>query len=250
MCFDYKRFHKSLLSDFLIFLALFSEEYVKSCGCETCFSPINSGPRLGRCCSNGPATDGPGPTIGSFLKVSFGYSERVRVGRTCPTNTQVPARAGGVCGCGRRTAHGSKSGASSYRSWTRKAGLIGVSRSWMAVSPRLKKGRLRRKNQERQRHKVDGGGRRPGCASGKQTGVGQPGGSDPGRADAGEDLRAARWTRPTSQKTLAGRSRQSLRQRRPALALAGTGHHSDQPASARTQKPSLNDGRELRRYRK
>src|SRR2546430_1520732 len=181
MCFDYKRFHKSLLSDFLIVLALFPKEYVKSCGCETCFSPINSGPRLGRCCLNGPAADGLGPTIGSFLKVFSGYSEQARVGRTCPTNTPVPARAGGVCGCGRRMAHGSESGASSYPSWTRKADWIGVSRSWMAVSPRLKKGRLRRQNQERQRHKVDGGGRRPGCSSGKQTGVGQPGGSDPGR---------------------------------------------------------------------
>ena len=207
---------------------------MKSCGCETYFSPTNNGPRLNRCCPSAPAKGDRGPMIGLCWKASFGYSERARVGRICPTNTPVPARAGGVCVCGRRMARGSKSGGSSWLSWTRKAAWTGVSRFWMAVSLRQKKGRLRRKNQEGQRHKVDGGGRRPRCSSGKQIGVGHPGGSNLGRGRLGEHFGPARRARTAAQTPVARGGRQSLRQRSAALALAATRHPLDQPAPRRT----------------
>src|SRR3954471_14053892 len=231
-----QRFHKSFPKDFLIFEALFVSFAVKSWGCEMYFSPTNSGHTLNRYCPNVPARADLGLTTVWCSKASSGFSKPARAGRICLINIPVPARAGGVCACGKRMGPGSKFGGNSFRSWTRKDAWTGASHFWMAVLLQLKRGRLRWKNQARQRHEVDGGGRRQRYSSGKQTGVGQPGGSDPRRANAGAHSGAARRSGPPAQSTFASRGRQSLRQRSTALALAQTRHRLDQPAPTRAKE--------------
>ena len=146
----------------------------------------------------------------------------------------APAPAGGACANGKKMRCGSKSGGNSSVTWTSGASWIGANHFWTAVLLQQKKGRVRWQNQARQRHEVDGGGRRPRYSSGKPTGLGQSGGSDPGRKHAGADCRTARGPGPATTTTVAGDCRPGLRQRSSALATAPARHPAHLSASPGT----------------
>ena len=146
---------------------------------------------------------------------------------------------------------GLKCGASSCRNWTRKGDWIGANRFWMAVLLQPKKGRVCRQNQAGQGHEVDGGGRRPRYSFGKPMGFGQPRGSNLGRKHAGANLRAARRSWATPEQADASHRRPGIRQRSIALEAASAQDATDLcPHRKNRSKPSLNDGRTFRRYRK
>ena len=197
---------------------------------------MNSGQRSNRFCPNFAVVAALGPTTDACSKAFFGCSKPVPAGATCPRNIPAPARVGDVCGNGRNKTCGSKSGDSSSANWTSAANWTGANHFWMAALLQLKKGRVCRQNQTRQRHEVDGGGRRPRCSSGKPTGLGQPGGSDTGREYSPTDFRSARRTRQTTATAIASRRRPGLRQRSVAPPLAGQGRPADlSPSQRQTQ---------------
>ena len=212
---------------------------MKSCGCEnqlSHFFPTSSGRKLSRCFPLVRAKAGRGPTTGASWKAFCGFSRPERVGATCPRSIPAPALAGAGFVFGRKMKPGSKCGGSSSANWTKRASWTGVSRFWMAVLLQPKRGRLRWKNQAGQGHEVDGGGRRPRCSSGKPTGLGQSGGSDPGREHAPENLRSPGSWGPAQNSSAARRRRQSVRQRQTPMEPAQARHRPDQPASAGPQK--------------
>ncbi len=223
---------------------------MKSWGCKKHSCLMSNGPSWNRFCPRQKAAAAPGPIIAGCSKAFSGCSRPAHAGGTCPRNIPAPAPAGGACANGKKMRCGSKSGGNSSVTWTSGASWIGANRFWTPVSLRLKKGLRSWQNQARQGHKVDGGGRRPRCSSGKPTGLGQPGGSDAGGEHAGADCRTPR----------AGRGRP---QQRPLRVIADRGYDSDPlrwrllqrgillicPHRRGRRKPSLNDGRTLRRYR-
>jgi len=195
---------------------------------------MNSGPRSSRSCPKSAVVVGLGLTIAKYSKGFCGCSRQERAGGIYPRNIPAPARVGDGCGTGKSATCGSRFGDSFSVSWTTVANWIGASHFWMAVLLRLKKGRVRRQNQARQGHEVDGGGRRPGCSSGKPTGLGQPGGSDTGRKHAGSHLGAVWWKRTPPETTTASGCRPGLRQRPVAQAASQQGNIAYQSSSQRT----------------
>src|SRR5882724_4214791 len=196
---------------------------------------MSNGRKLNRRCRATKVADGLEPTIAVCLKEFCGHSRPARAGVICPRNIPVPPRAGGAWPFGRNKVFGSKCGAPFFRNWTRAARWIGKKVFWTPVSLQLKKRPRSRQNQARQGHKVDGGGRRPGCSSGKPTGLGRPGGSDAGRKHAQEHF-CRPETRSPATAPPARDCRPQLRQRSVALAFAQTRRFADCTASQRTQK--------------
>ncbi len=94
-----------------------------------------------------------------------------RAGGTGPRNIPVPALAGGAGAGGQE--HGVW-----LKLWRQflseldQRGKLDWSESFLdgSFAP-AKRGRVRRQNPARQRHEVEGGGRRPGCSSGKPAGL-------------------------------------------------------------------------------
>lgn len=114
----------------------------------------------------------------------------------------------------------------------------------------LKRGRCGRENQARERHKVDGGGRRPRCSSGVHLDAASP---------AEVTLLESTLTMIAVPRAGPGRPRQ-----KPERVIADRGYDSD-PLRARLarrnielivphrknrKKPPTQDGRQLRRYRR
>ena len=162
----------------MILTLYFARSFVKSCGCQRLFHPMNSGSVWLRCSQNLKVAGVLGPITAMCSKAFFGSSGVARAGATCPKNIPAPRPVGDACASGKNKRCGSKCGGSSCPNWTSAANWTGVKVFWMAVSLRQKKGLRRRQNQARQRHEVDGGGRRRGYSFGKPTGLGQPGGSN------------------------------------------------------------------------
>ena len=136
---------------------------------------MNSGKRLSRCCRNPRGAGDRGRRIAASSKASCGCLRPERAGAICRRNIPAPALAGAGCSYGKPKACGSRCGASSWPNWTRADNWTGVRALWTGVSLPLKRGRVRRQNQARQGHKVDGCGRRPRCSSGKALGLGLKG---------------------------------------------------------------------------
>ncbi len=195
---------------------------------------MSNGPRSNRSCPKPKAVAVHGPTTAMCLKAFSGCSRPAHAGGTCPRNIPAPAPAGGAYANGKKMRCGSKSGGNSSASWTSAASWIGANHSWMAALLRQKRGRVRWQNQAGQRHEVDGGGRRPRCSFGKPIGLGQPGGSNPGRKHAGANRGPARRSWPPATKTVARHRRPRLRQRSPARATAATRHSAHLSASPGT----------------
>ena len=121
----------------------------------------------------------------------------------------------------------------------------------MAALLGQKKGRLRRAYQKGQRHKVDGGGRRPRYSSGRHPCLGIVRGSQACRRETLETVKVPRTGR--------GRPR-----KRPLRLIGDKGYDSDPlrkrlkevkidlivPHRKNRNKPKIQDGRKLRRYRK
>ena len=160
---------------------------MKNWGCEKHSCLTSSGRRSNRSCLEYTVAAALGPITAKCSKAFFGCSRPVPGGAICPRSIPVPAPVGDGCGNGKSKRYGSKSGGSFSVNWTNAANWIGANHSWTAALLPLKRGRLRRQNQARQGHEVDGGGRRPRCSFGKPTGLGQPGGSDAGREHAQTD---------------------------------------------------------------
>src|SRR5579884_154996 len=176
-----------------------------------------------------------GPTIAGYLKAFFGCSKPGRVGVTCPRNIPVRQPAGGAWPAGKSKVSGSTSGGRFCPNWTHEAHWTGKKVFWTPASLQLKRGLRSRQNQKRKRHEVDGGGRRLGCSFGKPTGLGQPGGSDPGRKHPAKDFRpAAAWT--PAKETLARHCRPGIRQRSAAMAIVGKRHPVDRASSQRANQ--------------
>lgn len=201
-------------------------------GCKKHSCWMSNGRKLNLFCHATKATGVLGPTTAVWWKAFFGCSKPARAGRICPRNIPAPAPAGGACAAGRNAASGSISGEPFFPNWTSATSSTGVKVFWMAVLPRQKKGLRRRQNQARQRHEVDGGGRRRGCSFGSPTGQRQPGGSKIGRKHFGPNLRAAK-TGQTAEQTVAGHRRSRLRQPSVAVEIAATRHSPDRSAPPR-----------------
>ena len=208
---------------------------MKNWECKSPSCRRNSGKKSLRCCPRKKALADRGWIIVVYWKAFCGCSRPARAGAICPRNIPARPRAGAVWHAGKNKASGSMCGGLFFLNWMPVAPWIGKKVFWTPVSLQPKRGRVRRQNQARQGHKVDGGGRRLGCSSGKPTGFGQPGGSDADRKHAAEHLCAA-TTRPAAQSPLAGHCRSGLRQRPLALALAPTRHSADCPAPQEPEK--------------
>ena len=105
---------------------------------------------------------------------------------------------------------GSTFGVLFWANWMQKASWTGPRALPMAASPRPKRGALRRADQTRQGHEVDGGGRRPRSSSGEPPGLGQPGGSEAAGDDGRSDRGAAKGPWPPAEKSGADHRRQGL----------------------------------------
>ena len=159
---------------------------------------MHSGKRSNRCCRNPRGAGDRGRIIAVCWRASYGCSRPGRAGAICRQNIPAPARAGGACSCGRSRTSGWTCGDSSCPNWTRAASWTGVKVLWTGVLLPPKRGRVRRQNQARQGHEVDGGGRRPRCSFGKAPGVGLASGSKTAHTDAGDRAGAAPGTRTFS----------------------------------------------------
>src|SRR6516162_8578048 len=155
----------------------------------------------------------------------YGCSGPERAGVICRRNSQVAQRVGDDFANGKKRTCGWICGARSSPSSTIEASSIGARPSWTGASLLQKRGRVRRQDQARQGNKVDGGGRRQGCSSGKPTCLGIARG---GQA-RGVDARRDRDRRP--RKTTDPRSR--IRQRQSACSLLGAWNRDDLSASTR-----------------
>jgi hypothetical protein len=206
---------------------------VKNWECKKHSCLMNSGPRSNRSCPKYALVVGLGLTIARCSKGFSGCSKPEPAGGICPKNIPAPVPVGDGCGTGKSAACGSKFGGSFSVNWTSAASWIGASHFWTAVLLRLKRGRVRRQNQARQGHEVDGGGRRPRYSSGKPTGLGQPGRSDPGGKHAGPNIGAARRQGTAAEATTACRRRPGLRQRSAAQAASQPGNPAHQSSSQR-----------------
>ena len=200
---------------------------MEDCGCQLHFSKIRNGSASNRSCPNCAVAVVPGLITARSSKVSSGFSRPVPAGEICHRYTLPRAPVGGGCGSGRNRMCGCESGGRSCANSTGASNWTGVRVFWTGVSLPPKRGRRRRQNQARQGHEVDGGGRRPGCSSGKPAGHGQSGGSDPGRIDAGHHRGAPPRTRPAAKASAAPHRRPGLRQRSVAPAVAAPRHPLD-----------------------
>ena len=202
--------------------------------CDNHCSRMRSGKRSNHCCLNSNATDAAGrqKTIVWCWKEFCGCLKLALAGATCPaTSVSVVASAGSDCAVGTNKEFGCASGERSCQSWTSAAVWIGERAFWTGVSLPLKKGRRNRQNQAWKGHKVDGGGRRPRCSSGKPSDQCVAFRSATGRVDLGYDFGSSWWSRPTPKAAAAGDRRSWLRQRSAALAAAQPRHALDQPSS-------------------
>ncbi len=150
-------------------------------------SPTRSGSGFDRIClvrSIDPRVAGRAPTPAGVSKASCGCSGRGPRGASCRPGTAAPPPAGAGSDSGRRVACCWRSGGRSSTSSTIAGRSGGMSASWMAASPRRKRGRQNRPHQARQGHKVDGTGRWRGYSAGSIPGRGVPGGGHAPRADA------------------------------------------------------------------
>jgi hypothetical protein len=209
---------------------------VKNWGCKKHSCRINSGRRSNRFYPGCAVEADLGRTTAGCWKASFGCLKPAHAGAICPKNIPAPAPAGDACANGRNKTCGLKSGDSSSANWTSAANWIGVNHFWMAALLQLKRGRLRRQNQEGKGHEVDGGGRRPGCSSGKPAGLGLAGGSDARGKHTGLHLRTAWWQRTSAKATAARSGRPGLRQRPVAQASSGQRHLAHQPTPERASQ--------------
>ncbi len=150
-------------------------------------SPTRSGSGFGRIClvrSVDPREAGRALTPGGVLRASCGSFGRAPRGASCRPGMAATPPAGAGSGSGRRVACCWRCGGRSSPSSTIARRSGGMSASWMAASPRRKRGRQNRPNQARQGHKVDGTGRWRGYSAGSIPGRGVPGGGHAPRADA------------------------------------------------------------------
>ena len=224
-----------------IFLWLLYSESVKSWGCQNYSCPMNSGKRSSACCRNPRGVVALGRIIAACWRAFSGCSRPARAGAICRRNIPAPALAGDACSSGKSRKSGWTCGDSFWPNWTRVDVWTGARASWTGVLLLPKRGRVRRQNQARQGHEVDGGGRRPRCSSGKAPGVGLARGSKIVGAHAGDRARAAGGTGPAQEPTVSGHRRQSLRQRPGAAGVETAWQRVDlsaspQPAAARAPR--------------
>lgn len=195
---------------------------------------MNSGLKLNRYCQNSRsqnAAAGRGLTTAEYLKAYSGCCVPAHRGRMCQKSMPVVQPAGDGCGIGKSRISGSIHGEHFWSNSIREARLTGASAFLTAVSHLPKKGRMRRKDQERQRNEVDGGGRRQRYSFGKPPGLCVPGGSQARRKDATKHSGAAARAGCAKTQTQASYHGSRLRLGPIAKASCSTRHRTYLPAS-------------------
>lgn len=180
-----------------------------------------------RRCPN-PSDGGPAARLNLTAwcwRPSFGSSARGRGGGIClETSVSAPARVGSDSNVGKPKASGRARGGPSSPNWMSAGAWTGARVSWRGVSLPPKRGRGRRQNQAGQGHEVGGGGRRPGCSSGRLTGQRLAARSEVGQRHPPDDLGSGPRSSASPLPSSAGHRRPGLRQRPLAWAIAPKGH--------------------------